>query len=180
MLWQSTSMASLGNPSKMRLNITRKCSTKSNVLDHQNQQQRLLIKGQTSEHQHLVTVAISRTSCCVTICKNFFWKCWYWLAKPCYSLSWAPGELKSLEISDATKCGYRRVNQIFGTETVTLHLCSMIISNMISFLIQITKADSWNPTSDSSYPDTWNQTPCTWRLLCGCNNCRDLKKLIFS
>ena len=22
--------------------------------------------------------------------------------------------------------------------------------------------------------------PCTWRLLCGCNNCRDLKKLIFT
>ena len=96
------------------------------------------------------------------------------------SLSWAPGELKSLEFSDATNCGYRRVNQIFGTETVTLQICSMIISNMICFLIQITKADSWNPTNDSSYPDTRNQTPCTWRLLCGCKNCKDLKKLIFS
>ena len=85
MLWQLSSMASLGNPSKLRLNITRKCSTKSNVLDHQNQQQRLLIEGQTSEHQHLVTVAISRVSSCVTICKKFFGKSGYWLAKPCYS-----------------------------------------------------------------------------------------------
>ena len=85
LLWQLSSMASLGNPSKMRINITRKCSTKSNVLDHQNQQQRLLIKGQTSEQQHLESVAISRVSCCVTVCKKFFGKSGYWLAKPCYS-----------------------------------------------------------------------------------------------
>ena len=73
------------------------------------------------------------------------------------SLRWEPGEPKSLEILSVSKCGCRRVSQIFGTEPVTLQICSMIISNMISSLIESTKANSWNSTIGSSYPATTNQ-----------------------
>ena len=70
---------------KGRFNFTWKCSTKSNGLDIQDQQQRPLIQGKTSESQHLATDSISRTSCRVIICKNVIGKSWYRLAKPCHS-----------------------------------------------------------------------------------------------
>ena len=96
------------------------------------------------------------------------------------SLRCAPGESKSLEISYASKCGCRRVNQIFGAEPVTLLICSMIVSNMMCFLIQITKANSWNCTNDSSYPDTTNQTLAFGVFCVASITLRDLKKLIFT
>ena len=52
----------------------------------------------------------------------------------------------------------QKSESVFGTEPVTLQICSMIISNMISSLIESTKEDFWNSTIGSSYPATTKQT----------------------
>ena len=87
---------------------------------------------------------------------------------------WAAGELKLTETSYPSKCVFRRVNILIMSPPVKS--ANWFFQYIILFDPdhKIRHLELYKQYFMSRYNEL---DPCTWRLICGCKNCRDLKKL---